>query len=82
VAANLSDIMRKRLRIIGTVLRGRALEEKISLTAEFQKQALPLFESGKITPVIDRVFPLEHAADAHAYMEGNQNFGKIILRIK
>lgn len=82
VEANLSDIMRKRIRIIGTVLRGRSLEEKISLTAEFQKQLLPLFESGKIKPVIDRVFPLERAADAHAYMESNQNFGKIVLRIK
>ncbi len=82
VEANLSDIMRKRVRIIGTVLRGRSLAEKIDLTSKFQKQALPLFESGKIKPVIDRVFPLEHAADAHAYMEGNQNFGNIILRIQ
>ncbi|HEX9655129.1 MAG TPA: NAD(P)H-quinone oxidoreductase, partial [bacterium] len=82
VEANLSNIMRKRVQIIGTVLRGRSLEEKMMLTAEFQKQVLPLFESGKIKPVIDRVFPLERAAEAHAHMESNQNFGKIVLRIE
>lgn len=81
VETNLSTIMRKRLRVIGTVLRGRSLAEKMALTAEFQKHALPLFESGKIKPVIDRVFQLEQAAEAHDYMEANQNFGKIILRI-
>ena len=82
VEANLGAIMRKRLQVIGTVLRGRTLEEKMILTTEFQKHALPLFESRKIKTVIDRIFPLEQAADAHAYMEANQNFGKIILSVK
>ncbi len=82
VEANLSAIMRKRIQVIGTVLRGRSLEEKMALTTEFQKHVLPLLESGKIKPVIDNIFALEQAADAHAYMEANQNFGKIVLRIK
>jgi putative PIG3 family NAD(P)H quinone oxidoreductase len=81
VETNLSSIMRKRIQVIGTVLRGRSLEEKISLTQAFQKHALPLFETGKLKPVIDRIFPLAEAATAHQYMEENRNFGKIVLRV-
>lgn len=78
---NLATILWKRVHIIGTVLRARPLPEKIALTHAFQKHALPLFSSGKIQPVIDKTFPLERAAEAHSYMESNENFGKIVLRI-
>ncbi|MFQ5823381.1 MAG: NAD(P)H-quinone oxidoreductase [bacterium] len=81
VEANLTTILLKRLRIIGTVLRARPLEEKIALTQAFQKHVLPLFKLGKIKPVIDQTFPLEEATQAHAYMEANKNFGKIILQV-
>lgn len=77
--ANLATILTKRLTIIGTALRPRGLEEKMILTQTFREQVLPLFASGKVTPVIDRVFALEDAAEAHSYMEANKNFGKIVL---
>jgi NADPH:quinone reductase-like Zn-dependent oxidoreductase len=35
----------------------------------------------KLNPVIDSVFPLAKAADAHRRMESRQNFGKIVLEI-
>ena len=78
---DLSVLLRKRLRICGSVLRGRSLQEKVALTREWARHALPLFDSGRITPVVDRCFPLEAAAEAHAYMESNRNFGKIVLRV-
>ena len=81
VETDLSLILRKRLKIMGTVLRSRSLEEKIALTGQFRRHVLPLLESGQIKPVIDRVFPLQEAAQAHTYMEGNHNFGKIVLRV-
>ncbi len=81
VEANLGILLKKRLRIMGSVLRARLLEEKIALTKTFVETALPLFESGKLQPIIDRTFLLEEAAEAHAYMEKNKNFGKIVLRI-
>ena len=80
VEANLGILLKKRLRIMGSVLRARLLEEKIALTKSFVETALPLFESGKLQPIIDRTFLLEEAAEAHAYMEKNKNFGKIVLR--
>ncbi len=81
VEANLGDILRKRIQIIGTTLRGRPIEEKIALTQALQQHVLPLFESGKIKSIIDRVFSLQEAAAAHGYMEANKNFGKIILKV-
>lgn len=79
--ANLAAILSKRITIIGTALRPRAIEEKMTLTQTFQRQVLPLFASGKIAPVIDCVFSLADAAKAHVYMEANKNFGKIVLKV-
>lgn len=36
-------------------------------------------ERGAVRPVVDRVFPLEQAADAHRYLESGQVFGKVVL---
>ena len=81
VEANLQLIMAKRLQIFGSVLRARSLAEKIAITQRFTQNWLPLLASGRITPIVDRVFPLAQAADAHRYMEENRNFGKIILEV-
>lgn len=78
---DLSLIQRKRLTIIGTLLRSRSLEEKIDVTQAFARQIVPLIERGAIRPVIDRVWDLDQAAEAHRYMESNANFGKIVLRV-
>ena len=81
VSVNLGALMGKRLRIHGTVLRARPVEEKIALTNQFKKHVLPLIASGSITPVVDRTFPMAEAAESHRYMESNANFGKIVLNI-
>ena len=81
VEANLQLIMAKRLQIFGSVLRARPLTDKIDITQRFRERWLPLLASGRIKPIVDRVFPLAQAADAHRYMEENRNFGKIILEV-
>ncbi len=78
---SISAIMSKRLTIGGTTLRGTPLPQKVDLTEAFGNYALPLFDSGELHPVIDRVFPLAKAEEAHAYMASNANIGKIVLRI-
>ncbi|RPI29184.1 MAG: NAD(P)H-quinone oxidoreductase [Acidobacteria bacterium] len=78
---NLALILNKRLTIIGTVLRSRPVEEKIALTQSLGRHVLPLLETRRVRPVIDRIFPLADAAQAHAYMESNANVGKIVLRV-
>lgn len=77
---NLGLLLRKRLTIVGTVLRARSLEEKIVLAREFSERVVPLFESGRITPVIDRIMPFSQIRAAHDLMESNETFGKIVLR--
>ncbi len=76
---NLRALMGRRASIRGTVLRARPLPEKIELARAFARDVLPGFGAGELSPVIDRVFSAEEAAEAHARMEANQNFGKILL---
>jgi putative PIG3 family NAD(P)H quinone oxidoreductase len=78
---DLAPILPKSLTIAGTTLRRTPLERKTALVRQFIEHALPLFETGALRPVIDRVFDLAQAADAHRYMETNANMGKIILRV-
>ena len=77
---DLGGILRKRLRIAGTMLRARPLEEKIAVMRTFEAQVVPLFQRGLIAPVIDTVMDLDAAAAAHTRMASNAGFGKIILR--
>ncbi len=76
---NLGIALQKRARIIGTVLRGRSIEEKADATRKFSDNVLPLIESGEVKPNVDRVFRFEEVADAHRYLESNESFGKVIL---
>ena len=81
VEVDLGVLMRKRITVVGTVLRSRPLEEKIALVQAFSVTMLPLLASGRLVPTVDRVVDLEDAPAAHAAMERNENFGKIVLRI-
>ena len=82
VEATLGLIMTKRLQIFGSVLRSRPLADKIAITQRFRAKWLPLLAAGRIKPIVDQVFPLAQAAEAHRYMEENRNFGKIILSVR
>jgi len=80
VTADLSILMRKRLTVVGTVLRARSIVEKAALAEAFARGGLPLLAAGRLRPIVDRVMPLADAATAHEIMERNENFGKIVLR--
>jgi len=78
---DLGLVLRRRIRILGTVLRARPLEEKIAAMRAFEAQVVPLLARGAVKPVIDCVMPLEDAAKAHERMASNAGFGKIVLRV-
>ncbi|MCX6536455.1 MAG: NAD(P)H-quinone oxidoreductase [Actinobacteria bacterium] len=78
---NIAALMPKRARLIGTVLRPRPLEEKIAVTQRFINEILPMFEMGKLRPIIDSRYSLEDIASAHRYMETNASTGKIIIDV-
>lgn len=77
---NMGLLLRKRLTMVGTVLRARPLEEKIALARDFAMRAIPMFETGLLQPVIDCVMPFAEIRAAHELMESNETFGKIVLR--
>jgi len=79
---NLGVLMRRRLKVIGTVLRSRSADEKTVLTERVHRELSPRFESGELEAVVDRVFPLAGAAEAHSYVEENRNLGKVMLRVR
>ena len=77
---NMGVLLRKRLSMVGTVLRARPLEEKIALARDFDAKLVPLFEDNRLKPVVDRVFAFSEIRAAHDLMESNETFGKIVLR--
>lgn len=79
---NLGLVLGRRLRLIGSTLRGRPVAEKIALTHAFLDRFGPALQAGTIRPVIDRIYPIQEAAEAHARMAANENIGKIVLKVR
>jgi NADPH:quinone reductase-like Zn-dependent oxidoreductase len=78
---NVGLLLMKRVTWIGTTLRARPIEEKVAVTMRFAREVLPLFDDGKLAPVIDTRFPFADIALAHAHMEANANTGKILIDV-
>jgi NADPH:quinone reductase-like Zn-dependent oxidoreductase len=78
---NVGLLLTKRVRWIGTTLRARPIEEKAALTRRFASEMLPLFDDGRLRPIIDRRYPLERIAEAHEAMGANANTGKILIDV-
>ncbi|HEX8890524.1 MAG TPA: NAD(P)H-quinone oxidoreductase [Pyrinomonadaceae bacterium] len=74
-------VMGKRLRITGTVLRSRSVEEKAHATRLFSAHVLPLLARETVRPVIDKIYNMDEVRAAHERMESNESFGKIVLKI-
>jgi NADPH:quinone reductase len=80
VTVKLSTIMRKRLTITGSTLRGRDIAFKTTIAAKLEETVWPWLVSGKVKPVVYKTFPLDSAAEAHQTLESSRHIGKIILR--
>ncbi len=78
---SMGDLMSRRGHIVGTGLRRRPLEEKAALTQDFAKRVLPLMDSGEITPIVDRSFPIEQAVEAFDALMQPGKFGKLLLEV-
>ena len=78
---DLLPVMLKRLTITGSTLRPRSRPEKGAIAAALLQNVWPQLEVGEIKPVIDAVYPLAEAAEAHRRMETGGHTGKILLRV-
>ena len=77
---NMGLLLRKRLTMVGTVLRARPLEEKDRDGAGLLRARRPNVRRRPIAAGVDRVLPFAEIRDAHELMESNGTFGKIVLR--
>jgi NADPH2:quinone reductase len=81
VHLDLGLLMTKRAELRGTMLRARPLEEKILAARALERHIAPLFVAGALRPVVDRVFPLAQAPEAHRRLQSNATFGKVVLEV-
>ena len=79
VALPIFKLMLKRALVTGSTLRPRDADEKARLAAAIEATVWPWIAAGKLTPQIDKTFPLTEAAAAHAYLEGGSHVGKVML---
>jgi NADPH2:quinone reductase len=77
----LRDLMSRRGHVIGTTLRTRPAEQKAALVQAFGRRVVPLLASGILTAAVDRVFPLDQAADAFDHVRTQGRFGKVLLQM-
>jgi NADPH:quinone reductase len=75
-----ATIMRRRLTLTGSTLRGREVAFKGAIAVQLHEKVWPLLEAGTIRPIIHQVFPAAEAARAHALMESSAHIGKLMLQ--
>ena len=78
---DLSLILGRQLTITGSGLRFQTVERKAKIARDLEERVWPLISSGKIRPVLDSIYLLESAAEAHRRMESSQHIGKIMLQV-
>lgn len=78
---DMGQVLRRRLTITGSTLRGRDIAFKAAIAQKLKTRIWPLLSTGQIKPVIYATFPLAQALDAHRLMESSQHVGKIVLTL-
>ena len=78
---NLGRVLTRRLRLQGTVLRGRSLEEKARVTLAFRDTMLHRFdgEEPELRPLVHQTLSWNDAAQGHQLLEDNATVGKVVL---
>ena len=78
-ALDLSLLMQKRARLIGSTLRARSRAEKAALVRRFREEILPAFQTGALRVTVDSVLPPMRAADGFQRLRDNRSTGKILI---
>lgn len=78
---DLEAVHGKRLQIYGVSNAHLTAVERAEAMRGFARDLLPAFVEGRITPVIDRVFPFDEIQAAKAYVESDVQVGKVVVRV-
>lgn len=73
-------MLRKRLTLTGSSLRGRTPQQKAAIAQSVRESFWPLWNDGRLRPVIHAVFDMQDVVAAHALMESGVHTGKLLLR--
>jgi NADPH:quinone reductase len=76
---NLLALMGKRLRLMGSTLRARALEEKAATARAVERHVLPLVAAGAVRVPVSETFPLGEVAEAYERFAAGGKMGKIVV---
>ena len=76
---DLADVLKRRLQVVGSVLRARSVDEKTALVEAFWNFAESRLADGRLRPVVHNVRPFGEIADAYAEMKSGGVLGKLIL---
>lgn len=74
------QVLRRRLTVTGSTLRPRPVAFKTAIAQALKRNVWPWLDSGRVKPVVFKVFPAAEAAAAHTLMESNQHVGKLVLQ--
>lgn len=72
----------KRLTVFGVSNKARTKAQRAAAVPRFVAEVMPLFASGRIRPLVDRVFDFADLPAAKARMESGAHAGKIVLRAR
>ncbi len=78
---DIAALMDKRAAVFATKLRARPATEKAAICRAVEEHVWPLFEAGKVRPVVSAEIALDDVAEAHALMDEGGHAGKILLRV-
>ena len=78
---NLEMVHGKRLQIFGVSNALMSAPERADAMRDFARDLLPGFAEGRITPLIDKVFPFDQVVAAKAYVETNAQLGKVVIKV-
>jgi NADPH2:quinone reductase len=78
---SLRTLMGRRASLMGTMLRARPMDEKAAAVQAFARSVVPQLASGRVRPVIDRVFPVAVAAAAFDHLAAPGKLGKVLLEL-
>lgn len=78
---DLDALHAKRLRLFGVSNKHRTAEQRAATVRGFIADFLPYFATGRIQPLIDKVYPFERLPEAQAYMESDAHLGKVAIRM-
>lgn len=78
---HVGKILGRRLTLRGMTMRSLPIERKIEVARWFEARLVPLFEAGRLVPMVDRVFGFDEVNEAQAVMASGEHLGRIVVTV-